>query len=292
MSIRVRFLLLIGILSLLATIGIAYASYQFSVNNAVDEAKVKGKLVLDYLDSQRLYFKKHMRPKVFEIAGKDRFIPELMSGFTVSRGVSEQFHKLNPNYIFKQASLDPLYLANKADKDDLKIIETFKKEPKKKLGEGAITKNGQSYYYYAKPIKIESPKCLRCHGDPATAPQEQIEIYGTDHGYNWKLGDIASAYIIYVPLQKAFDLAKKEAVKLVAIGAVIVAVMMTVLWFFFSMYIINPITMLEQRATEISLGKNLTETISTSSDDEIGSLARSVDRLRISVEKMLQRFKK
>ena len=77
-----------------------------------------------------------------------------------------------------------------------------------------------------------------------------------------------------------------------AIGAVIVAVMMLALWFFFSMYIINPITMLEKRATEISLGKNLTETITTSSDDEIGSLARSVDRLRISVDKMLQRFKK
>ncbi len=76
------------------------------------------------------------------------------------------------------------------------------------------------------------------------------------------------------------------------IGAVIVAVMMTVLWFFFNLYIIDPISMLEKRATEISLGKNLSETISTSSDDEIGSLARSVDRLRISVEKMLQRFKK
>jgi len=69
-------------------------------------------------------------------------------------------------------------------------------------------------------------------------------------------------------------------------------VLMLILWGFFSMYIINPITMLEQRATEISLGKNLTETIKTSSNDEIGSLARSVDRLRISVEKMLQRFKK
>ena len=67
---------------------------------------------------------------------------------------------------------------------------------------------------------------------------------------------------------------------------------MLVLWIFFSMYIIKPITMLEERATEISLGKNLSEPIVTPSNDEIGSLARSVDRLRISVEKMLQRFKK
>lgn len=292
MSIRIRFLLLIGVLSLLATIGIAFASYQFSLNNAVEEAKSKGKLVLDYLDSQRQYFKQHMRPKVFEILPKERFIPELQSGFTVTRGVSDEFHKINPDYVFKQASLDPLHLANKADKDDLKIIDTFKKQPNKKLDEGSITKNGKPYYFYAKPIKIESPKCLRCHGDPTTAPKEQIEIYGSEHGYNWELGDIASAYIVYVPLQKAIGLAKKSAFNLVAIGAVSIAVMMLILWIFFSMYVIKPITMLEQRATEISLGKNLSEAIATPSNDEIGSLARSVDRLRISVEKMLQRFKK
>ena len=292
MSIRIRFLLLIGILSLLATIGIAFASYQFSLNNAVEEAKSKGQLVFDYIESSRQFYKQHQRNTIMELIPRDKFIPELQSGFTLTRGVAEKFLKKNPDYIFKQASLDPLHLPNKADKDDLDIINTFKKQPDKKYDDGRIIKKGEAYYYVAKPIKIGSKKCLRCHGDPANAPAEQKTIYGTAHGYNWKLGDIASAYIVYVPLQKAFGLAKKEAFKLVAIGIVCIAVMMLILWAFFSMYVINPITMLEKRATEISLGKNLSETISTSSDDEIGSLARSVDRLRISVEKMLQRFKK
>lgn len=292
MSIRIRFLLLIGILSLLATIGIAFASYQFSLNNAVEEAKSKGQLVFDYIESSRQFYKQHQRNTIMELIPRDKFIPELQSGFTLTRGVSEKFLKKNPDYIFKQASLDPLHLPNKADKDDLDIINTFKKQPDKKYDDGRIIKNGEAYYYVAKPIKVDSKKCLRCHGDIKNAPAEQKTIYGTAHGYNWKLGDIASAYIVYVPLKKAFDLAKKEAVKLVFIGAVVVAVMMAILWFFFNLYIIDPIGMLEKRATEISLGKNLNETISTSSNDEISSLARSVDRLRISVEKMLQRFKK
>jgi methyl-accepting chemotaxis protein len=292
MSIRIRFLLLIGILSLLATIGIAFASYQFSLNNAMEEAKTKGKLVFDYLNSSREYYRQHQRTTIMELIPKDRFIPELQSGFTLTRGVSEKFQKKNPDYIFRQATLDPLHLPNKADKDDLKIINTFKKQPEKEFDEGTVTKNDQSYYFFARPIKVDKQKCLRCHGDPANAPEEQKQIYGTEHGYNWKLGDIASAYIVYVPLQKAIDQAKKSAVNLVAIGVGAIVMMMLILWVFFSMYIIKPITMLEQRATEISLGKNLTETIATSSNDEIGSLARSVDRLRISVEKMLQRFKK
>jgi HAMP domain-containing protein len=291
MSIRVRFLVLIAVLSLLATAAIAYASYQFSLKNAVEEAKSKGQIVFDYLDSSRLYFKKHMRPKVFEILPRGQFVPELISGFTLTRGVSDEFQKKNPDYIFKQATIDPLHLANKADQDDLKIIDFFKKNPNKKYDEGTIKKKGDEYYYFAQPIKIDSPKCLRCHGDPAKAPKEQVATYGSEHGYNWKVGDIASAYIVYVPLKKAFAQAKKSAINLVAIGAAGIVVMMLVLWIFFSMYVIKPISMLEQRATEISLGKNLSEPIQTPSNDEIGSLARSVDRLRISVEKMLQRFK-
>ena len=292
MSIRIRFLVLIGILSLFATIGIAYASYQFSLNNAMTEAKSKGQLVFDYLSSSREYFKTHMRPKVFEILPRGKFIPELISGFTLTRGISDAFHKKNPDYTFKQATVDPLHLANKADQEDLKIIDTFKNNPKKTFDEGTITKKGQSYYFFAQPIKISSPKCLRCHGDPKTAPPEQIETYGSEHGYNWKLGEIASAYIVYVPLQKALNQAKKSALNLVMIGAAGILLMMLILWIFFSMYVIKPVTMLEKRATEISLGKNLNEPIETQANDEIGSLARSVDRLRISVEKMLQRFKK
>ena len=292
MSIRIRFLLLIGILSLLATIGIAFASYQFSLNNAMEEAKTKGKLVFDYLNSSREYYRQHQRKTIMELIPKDRFIPELQSGFTLTRGVSEKFQKKNPDYIFRQATIDPLHLPNKADKDDLKIINTFKKQQEKEFDEGTVTKNGQSYYFFARPIKVDKQKCLRCHGDPANAPEEQKQIYGTEHGYNWKLGEIVSAYIVYVPLQKAISKAKKAAINLVAIGVGGIVVMMMILWVFFSMYIIKPITMLEQRTTEISLGNNLTETISTTSNDEIGSLARSVDRLRISVEKMLQRFKK
>ncbi len=289
MSIRTRLLLLIGMLSILATVGIGYASYQFSLNIAIGEAKSKGKLVLDYLDSQRQYFKKHMRPKVLKIIEKDRFIPELESGFAVTRGVSEEFHKINSDYVFKQASLDPLYSANKANENDLYIINTLRNYPNRKIIEGSIEKNGQSYYYFAKPIKIESKKCLHCHGNPATAPKEQIEIYGTDHGYNWKIGDINSAYIVYVPLQKAIQQAKRSAINLMAIGIISIAVMMLILWIFFSTYVIRPLTMLEARATEISMGKNLSEPISTSTNDEISSLARSVDRLRISVVKMLKR---
>jgi len=99
MSIRIRFMILIGILSLMATIGIAVSSYQFSVNNAMAEARSKGHLIFDYLQSSRLYFKKHQRPKIFELVGRDQFIPEIMSGFALTRGVWNEFQEKNSDYL-------------------------------------------------------------------------------------------------------------------------------------------------------------------------------------------------
>ncbi len=292
MSIRIRFLVLIGVLSLLATLGIAYASYTFSINNAKQEARDKGQIVFDYLDSSRQFFKKEQRPKVLELLPRGHFVPELISGFTLTRGVAEIFHDKNPDYVFKQATIDPLHLANKADVVDLKIIDSFKQDPNIESNEGTIIKDEQPYYYFAKPIRISSEGCLRCHGKPEDAPEEIVTIYGSEHGYDWKVGDIASAYIVYVPLQKALAQAKQSAMKLVVFGVGAIVLLMAILWVFFSMYVIKPLTLLEHRATEISLGKNLSEPITTPSNDEISSLARSVDRLRISIDKMLQRYKK
>ncbi len=290
MSIRTRFIILIGILSLIATVGIAVASYRFSVSNAVEEAKAKGHLVFDALQASRLYFKDHQRPRIMEMMDRNQFIPELISGFTLTRGVWNEFQKRNQDYQFKQATIDPLHSDNKADKYDLQIIEIFQQNPKKKLAEGTITKEGSQFYYFAQPIRI-SRGCLRCHGDPADAPKEQIERYGTEHGYNWEAGSIASAYVVYVPLAKALTKARQSAINLVLIGSSGVLLLMLIIWFFFSRYVVKPVTMLEKRATEISLGKNLSEPIVTPSRDEIGTLARAVDRLRISVDKMLKRFK-
>lgn len=291
MSIRIRFMILIGILSLLATVGIAVASYKISINNAMAEAKSKGHLVFDYLQSSRLHFKNQQRPKILELVGRGKFIPEIMSGFTLTRGVWSEFQKRNSDYLFKQATVNPLHPDNKADKYDLTIIDKFNKNKAMKQDEGTIDKDGIPFYYYAEPIQV-STGCLKCHGDPATAPQEQIDLYGAENGYHWQADSVASAYVIYVPLKDAIEKARKASINLIVIGAAGVLVLMLAIWIFFSQYVIKPVSMLEKRATEISLGKNLNEPIATHSKDEIGTLARAVDRLRLSVDKMLRRFQK
>jgi HAMP domain-containing protein len=282
---------LIAVLSLIASISLAVLSYKFSVHNAIEEAKVKGSLVFNYMNASRDYFSKHQLPAIYEVTGREEFIPELMSSFAVTRGVFEVFSESTPDFFFKQATKNPLVPSNKADDQELGIIADFHKDQKKTYTEGQILKNGETYYYFAQPIRVSDESCLSCHGNPADAPEEQLDIYGEENGYNWELGDTVSALIVYVPIQKTLDKAKKEAGTLFLAGTAGIVLLMLLIWIFFSRYIVKPVIMLEQRATEISLGKNLNESIAISTRDEIGSLGRAVDRLRISIKKMLERYK-
>ncbi|MGB3211804.1 MAG: DUF3365 domain-containing protein [Desulforhopalus sp.] len=290
MSIRVRFISIIVICSLLATVALAFLSYRFTVKGSLDEARKKGTIVSTFIESSRMFYRNEQRPIVMKIVDKDRFYPNLMSGFALTRGVWDEFTKKLPDYRFKQATLDPLYPPNKADRDEIALIAEFDRNKDLKIKEGILKKNGESFLYFARPIKI-GKGCLRCHGDPADAPKDQIEIYGTKNGYNWKEGATVAAFITYVPIQKALESARKSATVLFFYGLGGITLLTLIIWFSFDRYVVAPITRLENRATEISLGKNLNESIVIGTTDEIGSLSRAIDRMRISVVKMMERFK-
>ena len=119
MSIRARFMALIAILSLMASIALAYGSYKFNENNALKEAKIKGEIVYNYMSSSRDYFRKHQLPVIYAAVGRNEFIPEIMSSFAVVRGTFEMFRETTKDYMFKQATKNPLVPTNKADSETI-----------------------------------------------------------------------------------------------------------------------------------------------------------------------------
>ncbi|MBU0485666.1 MAG: DUF3365 domain-containing protein [Proteobacteria bacterium] len=292
MGIRSKFVIMMGSFGVLALIAIGFGAYQFSIKGAMSEAEGKGNLIFNYIMSSRNYFNEYQRPLIMELVEKERFYPELMSGFVITRGTWDMISKELEGYQFKQASFDPLFAGNKANLDEEKIINQFRADANLTKLEGRIVKEGAEYFYMAKPIAIESIKCLRCHGDPKQAPKDQVEIYGSEHGYNWKVGDVVSAYVVYVPLSKAIDSARKSAVVLFVGGSAAMLLALLGIWLFLDWRIVKPIMKLSEMTQEVSVGKNLERGLASSMmKDEIGELAKSVDRLRISMVKMLKRRK-
>ena len=290
MGIRGRLITIVLFMSFVAVAAIGAASYKFSTSHAIAEAKDKGDIIFNYIMAQRDFFRNEQRALAMEIVEKDRFYPVLMSGFVVTRATWDRFKKNLPGYIFKQATIDPLFPANKADADELNIISEFRDDGTKKRLEGVINKNGEDYFYIATPIKIIKKGCLRCHGDPANAPKDQIEIYGTENGYNWKMNDTVATFIVYVSINKAMEEAQKTAAVLILIGAGTILLLIVSIWLFINGSVVKPIVNLSARTEEVSLGRNLQETIAHKSDDEIGHLASAINRLRISLVKVLKRI--
>jgi protein-histidine pros-kinase len=163
MGIRGKTIFLIGIMGLLSIGMMGYFSYRFSKDIAIDEAKSKSQLVLNYVHSTRKYLKNVQRPLVMELIEQDRFYPELMSGFVVARGTYDIFKTQLPGYRFKQATIDPLFPGNQADSNETALIQTFHDTPAIKQHEGTVEKDGELFYYIAEPIRVDNEKCLKCH---------------------------------------------------------------------------------------------------------------------------------
>lgn len=293
LGIRGKFITMMAALGVVALIGMGYGAYTFSMQNSMKEADTKAKMMEAYVKAGRAYFMKEQRPLVNALVESDRFYPELQSGFGITRRILDlvQAESLQ-GFQFKQASLVPHHPPNKADLFEQKIIKQFQVEKIQELT-GTMMKNGEMFYYRSKPIKMAGESCLRCHKDPANAPKDLVEVYGTaGFDNNFKSGDIFAAYLIYVPLNPAIAAAKTQAIVLFAGGASIMIIGLLIIYFFLDIRIVKPLMELSGRTQEVSVGRNLDKSLlSPQMRDEVETLARSIDRLRISLVKMLKRRK-
>lgn len=289
MGIRTRFLIIMGVLSLLALVALGWASYEFSRRTALQEAGSKGEIIFNYLQSQRHFFRKNQTPLINELIEKDRFYPNLMSGFAATSTTFDYFNNRMPGYMIKYAATNPLNESNKADDFEVSLISQFKSDTKLKETSGTITKNGINFFYRAVPLKVDNLQCLECHSDPTLAPKDQVAIYGSESGYGWKIDEIVSSLVVYIPISEAIAQAKQTALILLGIGAGCLIFTLFVISIFLERGVVQPIIRLNNRTEEISLGKGLDKAVIIKSNDEVGSLSRAIDRLRISVARMLTR---
>jgi len=99
---------------------------------------------------------------------------------------------------------------NQADTFELEMLDWFNTNRDRKEWHGVIKKNNLSFYARLRAIYAEA-ECLRCHGEPAKAPQAVRELYGTRGGYHYRLGQVVAADTIYIPVDVSFVRIKEAA---------------------------------------------------------------------------------
>lgn len=294
LGIRAKFIIMLAGLGVVGLLCMGYGAYTFSLRNSMQEAENKARIIDAYIKASRAYFMTVQRPLISELVEKDRFYPEIMSGFGITRRTVDMIDAVQlKGFQFRQVSTNPHHPPDKADKFEQELINKFKADPKKVELVGTTMHNGELYLYTSRPIRMEGESCLQCHLDPTVAPKDLVEVYGTvGFDANYKVGDIFAAYVVYVPLAPSVAAAWHQTRILFAAGAIMLLVGLLFIYFFLDIRIVKPLMELSSRTEEVSVGRNLDKSLMSSKmKDEVETLARSIDRLRISLVKMLKKRK-
>lgn len=106
---------------------------------------------------------------------------------------------LGENVSVKRITLQPRNLGNAAEGTDKAVLEALQALNRNgvELPSYLIKKSEDGYRYY-KPLVIDKPVCLKCHGtevDPALKTQID-KTYGDDRAMGYRMGDLRGAIVV------------------------------------------------------------------------------------------------
>ncbi len=163
------------------------------------DAMTKSEVILREVEAIRSYVKEELRPKMYELQGKNTFIIEAMSTTYISTRIMARFAESMPNYTYRRASLNPHNPGNMADPFEEEMLDWFEEDPNRLFWQGVVKKNGESFFISIIPEYFEA-SCIRCHGKAEDAPKELTERYGNDGGFRFKAGDLAGINSVAIPV--------------------------------------------------------------------------------------------
>lgn len=264
--------------------------------NAEQEVKDKALVLIETMTSVREYTDKQVNQGTIKPLSPDleidgQFIKTSVPGYSAREVFSNlQTRDQYSDFFYKEATLNPTYIRDKADKFESEIVEKFRSQPELEEQFGFRNVSAGDLYYIARPLQIKSESCLACHSTPANAPASQIRTYGSDGGFGWKLNEIIGAQIISVPASKVF--AEARRLQLLVIGILVAGFLIAavILNLFLKFSIISPLTKMSKWSRDVSTG-TLDADFEHKPNDEIGVLAASLNRLKVSLEMAMNMLK-
>ena len=281
-------LILIGIL----ISAIALCSLLLSIileNKIQQEVADKAFLIVETMNSVRNYTSSQVKPELADrLATEAYFIPETVPAYS-AREVFEGL-RTQPeyaNFLYKEATLNPTNLRDKADEFETEITQQFRQDRQLKEKTGFRSDGSGKFYYIARPLEIKKASCLECHDTAAKAPANLVSTYGTEHGFGWKMNEIVASQIVSVPASKVYAAANRLKLSVLGIVGSIFLVAIALINLFLKKSIIQPIKKMAVLSNEISTG-NMDLEFHHTSNDEIGIFAKSLNRMVQSLKMALE----
>ena len=253
------------------------------------EVVSKALLAIETMNSVRDYTSSQIQPELLErLATEVAFLPETVPAYSAR----EVFESLRQNFdyqdfSYKEATLNPTNLRDKADEFETTIVEQFRRDRSLKQITGFRYLSDRDFYYVARPLVVDKVSCLQCHSLPENAPRSLINTYGDRHGFNWQLNEIVATQMVSVPATQVLNAANQLQWSIMSIIALFFLIAIAAINAFMRLSIIRPIQKMSHLSTQISTG-NLDTEFTHHSRDEIGILAKALNRMKVSLQMAMQ----
>ncbi len=288
--------LLLGAILIVLTLTLGTLLSIILQNYAEDIVAEQALLLIETMNSVRHYTNTQVNPELApRLETEPLFLPQTVPAYS-AREIFEHL-RINDKYnqfFYKEATLNPTNLRDKADRFETEIVQSFRQSdesPKQNITDpqqqGFRATSAGDFFYIARPLAIKEESCLQCHGDPQDAPASQIATYGKNNGFGWQLNEIVGAQIISVPASKVV----KQAQNLcwLVMGQVIIFLFLgiVVINLFLKFMITDPINKISFLSKKLSTG-DFNVKFEKKSNDEIGILAGSLNRLQLSLKMAME----
>jgi HAMP domain-containing protein len=257
--------------------------------NAKRDIESTGLILMETMGSVREYTSAQINPELLDRLDTE-FLPQTIPGYS-AREVFELLRKNNDyrDFFYKEATLNPTNLRDKADTFEAEIVERFRKEKDLKEASGFRNAPGGNVFYIARPLSVSKESCLQCHSTPEAAPKTMVERYGRNNGFGWQLNEIVGAKIVSVPASKVINKAYQSSGLILGIVSLVFVLVILLVNALLNQQVIRPLKRMTRKAEEVSMGHADIE-FDTSANDEIGSLAKAFKRMQLSLEVAMKRL--
>jgi HAMP domain-containing protein len=285
MSLLVRINLILGATLGIAAVALSYGCWSLLQANAKHEVLREAGLMMDSALAQRNYTSTEILP-LLQSQMKTEFLPQSVPFYAATQNFVK-LREQHPEYTYKEATLNPTNLRDRATDWEADLIQQFRNDPKTHEIVGERDTPMGSSLYLARPIHAD-PECLECHSAPAAAPAALLARYGSDNGFGWQVHEVIGAHVVSVPLASAATGAqlvfRSVTAWIIAVLAISMLAVNVVVYFL----VVRPLRRIAGIAEELSVGNAAAGEFPPGHASELAALTRSFNRMRTSLEKAMK----
>jgi len=254
--------------------------------NAKVDIVTRAGLMMDSAGAVRAYTVEEIKPLLVAQL-RHKFLPQTVPAYAATQAFM-RLQKHNPDYSYKEATLNPTNPTSRAVDWESDVIQMFRNNDKLDEFAGVRDTPGGRSQFLARPIRISNPDCLTCHSVPQNAPATMLKLYGRANGFGWKMNEVVGAQIVSVPMDVAIHHADSAYRSFMTVLSIVFVAIIVLANLFLHFLVVRPIRRMSKTAEQLSTGDMSAPEFTERGHDEVSVLAASFNRMRRSLDNAMK----